>query len=91
MATFWPEYVRAHGQPGTRAVHLTGTLAGWLLVAAIALQRWWWIALALLVSYGAGVDLPLLCGLRLRCHSASEYLEPRDRIQWSANRCSPHT
>ena len=53
FATFWPEYVRAHSQPGTRLVHLTGTLAGWaLLAAAVALQRWWWIALALLVSYG---------------------------------------
>lgn len=53
FATFWPEYVRAHSQPGTRLVHLTGTLAGWALwVAAVALQRWWWIALALLVSYG---------------------------------------
>jgi hypothetical protein len=52
FATFWPEYVRAHSQPGTRAVHLAGTLTGWaLLVAAVALQHWWWIALALVVPY----------------------------------------
>jgi hypothetical protein len=52
FATFWPEYVRAHSQPGTRAAHLAGTLAGWaLLVAAVVLQRWWWIALALVVPY----------------------------------------
>jgi hypothetical protein len=49
---FWPEYVRAHSQPGTRAIHLSGTLAGWvLLIAAIVLQRWWWIAGAFLVPY----------------------------------------
>ena len=49
---FWPEYVRAHSQPGTRAVHLAGTLAGWaLLLAAIVLRHWWWIGLALVLSY----------------------------------------
>jgi hypothetical protein len=52
FSDFWPEYVRAHSHPGTRAIHLAGTLAGWgLLIAAIALRHWWWIALALLVSY----------------------------------------
>ena len=52
FASFWPEYVGAHSRPGTRAIHLAGTLGGWaLLVAAVALQRWWWIALALVVSY----------------------------------------
>jgi hypothetical protein len=50
--TFWPEYVRAHSQPGTRAVHLVGTLLGWLLlIFAIALRHWWWILGALVVSY----------------------------------------
>lgn len=52
FASFWPEYVRAHSHPGTRAIHLAGTLAGWaLLIAAIALRHWWWIGLALIVSY----------------------------------------
>jgi hypothetical protein len=52
FATFWPEYVRAHSQPGTRAAHLAGTLTGWaLLIAAVALPHWWWIALALVVPY----------------------------------------
>ena len=50
--SFWPEYVRAHSQSGTRALHLMGTLAGWvLLVAAILLQRWWWIAVAFFLPY----------------------------------------
>lgn len=49
---FWPEYVRAHSQPGTRAIHLFGTLAGWvLLLAAIVLQQWWWILGALVLPY----------------------------------------
>lgn len=52
FASFWPEYVRAHSHPGTRAIHLAGTLAGWaLLIAAIALRHWWWVVLALIVSY----------------------------------------
>lgn len=52
FASFWPEYVRAHSHLGTRAIHLAGTLAGWaLLIAAIALRHWWWIVLALIVSY----------------------------------------
>jgi hypothetical protein len=49
---FWPEYVRAHGRPGTRAIHLLGTIAGWMLLSlAIALRHWWWIAGAFIVSY----------------------------------------
>jgi hypothetical protein len=52
FARFWPEYVRAHSQPGTRAIHLVGTLIGWgILVAAIALQHWWWIVGALVFPY----------------------------------------
>jgi hypothetical protein len=52
FANFWPEYVRAHSQAGTRAIHLAGTLAGWaLVIAAVALRRWWWLPAALFVSY----------------------------------------
>ena len=36
FASFWPEYVRGHSQPGTRAIQLAGTLLGWaLFIAAI--------------------------------------------------------
>ena len=53
FAEFWPEYVQAHSRPGTRVIHLVGTLAGWLiLILAIVLRHRWWIALALVVSYG---------------------------------------
>ena len=49
---FWPEYVRAHSEPGTRGLHLVGTLLGWgIFVAAIATRHWWWIVAALLVPY----------------------------------------
>lgn len=49
---FWPEYVRGHNQPGTRAIHLAGTLGGWLLlIFAIAFRHWWWILAALIISY----------------------------------------
>jgi hypothetical protein len=52
FASFWPQYVRAHSRPGTRAIHLAGTLAGWaLFIAAIALRLWWWVVAALIVSY----------------------------------------
>ncbi len=52
FAGFWPEYVRAHSQSGTRALHCAGTLLGWaLLAAAIVLRHWWWIAVALVASY----------------------------------------
>jgi hypothetical protein len=49
---FWPEYVRAHSQTGTRILHCAGTLAGWMILgAALALQRWYWILAALAFPY----------------------------------------
>lgn len=52
FAEFWPDYVRAHSQPATRVVHAIGTLIGWILLgAALASQRWWLIALALVLPY----------------------------------------
>ena len=52
FAEFWPEYVRAHKKAATRTVHCLATIAGWMLLGgAIALQRWWWIAAAVLIPY----------------------------------------
>jgi hypothetical protein len=49
---FWPEYVRAHSAGTTRVMHCVGTLAGWaILLAAVVMREWWWIALALVVPY----------------------------------------
>lgn len=40
FAEFWPYYVSAHRDPRTRLIHVTGTLAGWmLLVLAVLLHR----------------------------------------------------
>lgn len=52
FADFWPQYVRAHSQPLTRALHFAGTLLGWLLlVATIVLGKLWMLAVALVVPY----------------------------------------
>jgi hypothetical protein len=73
---FWREYLRAHSQPGTRAVHLACTLTGSpLLVAAVALRRWWWFALALAVP----------CALAWISHFFVEHNRPAvlDHCLWS--------
>lgn len=52
FAEFWPHYVLAHRQPLTRGFHCSGTLLGWLLLAAaIVLRRAWLVAAALVVPY----------------------------------------
>ena len=54
FAEFWPFYVREHSRPGTRALHLAGTLTGTaLLVALAATGRWRWLPLALVPGYAA--------------------------------------
>jgi hypothetical protein len=52
FAEFWPEYVRAHRQAQTRAVHFAGTLLGWVaLLSAVVLHRWALVAAAFIVPY----------------------------------------
>jgi hypothetical protein len=52
FAEFWPYYVREHSRPATRAWHFCGTtLALVLLVAAVALQLWWWLAAVPVCGY----------------------------------------
>jgi hypothetical protein len=49
---FWPEYVRAHSHLSTRIMHCVGTLLGWITLGVVlALHRWWWIPLALVIPY----------------------------------------
>jgi hypothetical protein len=50
---FWPRYLRAHGDPRTRAMHTTGTIAATsLVVSGIALRKPWLIAAGLAAGYG---------------------------------------
>jgi hypothetical protein len=52
FAEFWPEYVRAHSDAATRAMHFVGTLSGWTLLAiALAKWDWRWFLAALIVPY----------------------------------------
>jgi hypothetical protein len=52
FADFWPEYVRAHSKPATRAAHCVATILGWMLLgAATAMHRWWWIGVAVVACY----------------------------------------
>jgi hypothetical protein len=49
---FWPEYVQAHSQLSTRIIHCAGTLLGWMTLGAVlALHRWWWVPLAIVIPY----------------------------------------
>ena len=71
FATFWPEYVRAHSQAGTPAVHLAGTLTADGMGAAGCGRD----AVALVAdcacacgSVRAGVDFSLFCGVQPARH-----------------------
>lgn len=49
---FWPHYLSEHARPATRTLHIVGTAIGIaVLVAAVALQLWWLLAVALLCGY----------------------------------------
>src|SRR5947209_6745687 len=52
-AEFWPHYLRAHGDPRSRALHYIGTLAAaGLIVGAAAEQDWRWIIAVPVAGYG---------------------------------------
>ena len=51
---FWPHYLREHGRPATRAVHVAGSwAAAAVLVVGVLTGRWWLLLVALVVGYGA--------------------------------------
>ena len=52
-ADFWPDHLRAHEQPLTRALHAIGTILGLaLLGAGAAIADWRLISTAPLLGYG---------------------------------------
>jgi hypothetical protein len=50
---FWPHYLREHGQPATRAVHILGTwTAVCVLVIGLLIGPGWLVLLAPVIGYG---------------------------------------
>lgn len=53
FSAFWPEYLRAHLDPRTRALHYLGTSLAVVLLLAFALTRdWRCLALVPIAGYG---------------------------------------
>lgn len=51
---FWPYYLAEHSKPGTRLLHLLGTLIALATVVVfILIGKWWLFPLALIPGYGA--------------------------------------
>ena len=51
---FWPFYLAEHSKPGTRWLHLLGTVLGTLLmIYFVATGRWWLFPLGFIPGYGA--------------------------------------
>jgi hypothetical protein len=52
-AEFWAQYLNAHADPRTRALHYLGTLgAAGLVVLAATRAEWRWLVAAPIVGYG---------------------------------------
>ena len=50
---FWPHYLREHGRPATRVVHILGTwVAAFVLVLGLLAGPWWLVLLAPVIGYG---------------------------------------
>lgn len=51
---FWPFYVAEHSKPGTRWMHLIGTVTGVVvMIYFIVYGPWWLFLLGLIPGYGA--------------------------------------
>ena len=54
FADFWPFYLAEHSKPGTRWLHLIGTVVGTsVMVYFIVSGRWWFFPLGFIPGYGA--------------------------------------
>lgn len=52
FSEFWPYYLAEHSRPATRVLHYVGSLAAvTVLVALIAVGKWWLFPLAFLPGY----------------------------------------
>ena len=52
FSDFWPYYLGEHSKPATRVLHGLGTLAAIsLVIAMIAIGRWWLFPVALIPGY----------------------------------------
>lgn len=49
---FWLQYLRAHGQPATRALHYAGSLLALAALVAGIVIDWRWLIAAPLIGYG---------------------------------------
>ncbi len=50
---FWPYYLREHGKPATRYLHIGGSLTGLLLlIGAVLFDHPWLVAVGVVVGYG---------------------------------------
>src|SRR5262245_13312507 len=52
FSEFWPEYVRHHASPTSRALHFVGSTLVLLLAAAAPFSSWSLLALVPVVGYG---------------------------------------
>jgi hypothetical protein len=49
---FWPQYLREHSDPRTRAIHIAGTITALVLfVLLIVTRHFWFLPLVLVVGY----------------------------------------
>jgi hypothetical protein len=51
-AEFWPYYLRAHSQPGSRALHYLGSICGIASLVAAVVVSPWLLLIGLVVGYG---------------------------------------
>jgi hypothetical protein len=76
FAEFWPEYLGAHRDPRTRAMHYVGTsLAVVSIIVFLATLSWPWLAAAPIAGYG----------LAFVSHAVFEHNSPKtfERPLWS--------